>query len=49
MKIRVSATIDKEKIKILKNLVKTGKYRNVSHVIETAVERLYISEEEDKK
>lgn len=48
MKARVSATIDKEKVKILKDLAKTGKYRNVSHVIETAIELLKKSEEEKK-
>ena len=40
MKERVSATIDKETIKIINDLLKKGKYRNKSHVIEDAIKLL---------
>jgi Arc/MetJ-type ribon-helix-helix transcriptional regulator len=50
MKERISATVDKETIKILKELVEQKKYRNYSHAIESAIQLLKkISEEEDKK
>ena len=46
MKKTVSATIDQELIKwINKKLSKEKKYRNKSHIIETALERL---KEEEK-
>ena len=37
MKKRVSATIDKETIKIIEELLKEGIYRNKSHIIEEAI------------
>ena len=37
MKVRISATVDKEVIAIIKSLLKNRKYRNKSHVIETAI------------
>lgn len=40
MKTRVSATIDPETEKKIGNLIKTGKYRNKSHVIEDAIKLL---------
>ena len=40
MKTRISATIDKETDKILDELLKQGKYRNKSHVIESAIKLL---------
>ena len=40
MKVRVSATIDKETEKIIEVLVQEGKFRNKSHVIEDAVKLL---------
>lgn len=50
MKHRISATVDKDKVEFLKDLVKKNKYRNASHAIETALELLKkFSEEEDKK
>lgn len=50
MKKRISATVDKETIEILKDLVKRRKYRNASHAIETAIGLLKkISDKEDKK
>jgi len=40
MKVRISATIDKESLKLLEDLLKKKKYRNKSHVIESAIEEL---------
>lgn len=37
MKTRVSATIDPETGKIIEKLMKAGKYRNISHLIEDAI------------
>ena len=37
MKIRISATIDKETKKIIDEKLKEGNYRNKSHVIEEAI------------
>ena len=37
MKNRISATIDKETLQIIDKEMKTGKYRNKSHVIEEAI------------
>lgn len=48
MKKRISATVDEDAIKILESLVRTGKYRNMSHAIETAI-RLLKKKEDDEK
>jgi Arc/MetJ-type ribon-helix-helix transcriptional regulator len=40
MKKRVSATVDEETIKIINEILKTGIYRNKSHVIEDAIKLL---------
>lgn len=40
MKKRVSATIDESTEKIIEELLKKGKYRNKSHVIEDAIKLL---------
>ena len=40
MKERASFTFDKETLKILDELVKSGKYRNRSHAVEEAVKLL---------
>lgn len=45
MKERVSATIDKETKKIIDKIMKSGKYRNISHVIEAAIKKM---EDEDE-
>ncbi len=37
MKKRISATIEEDTDKILDSLLKTGDYRNKSHVIEKAI------------
>lgn len=46
MKERISATVERETINIIEGLLKKGKYRNKSHVIETAIELL---NKEEKK
>jgi len=40
MKIRISATIDKETEKILKSLLEKSMFRNKSHIIEEAIKLL---------
>lgn len=45
MKSRISATVDKEVIKLIKSLLKNKKYRNKSHIIEAA---LYLLKEKEK-
>ena len=45
MKERISATVEKETIDIIENLLKKGKYRNKSHAIEKAIELLNKEEE----
>ena len=37
MKIRISATIEEKTDKILDKILKEGKYRNKSHIIEEAI------------
>jgi len=46
MKERISATVEKETVKIIEKLLSEGKYRNKSHVIETAIELLQGKDEE---
>jgi len=48
MKARISATIEKETEKILDELLKDGKYRNKSHIIEKALELLKEEEKNGK-
>lgn len=40
MKVRISATIDEENLRIIKKILKKGKYRNKSHLIEEAIKLL---------
>jgi threonyl-tRNA synthetase len=40
MKERISATVDEGTIKTIDEILKNGKYRNKSHVIETAIKLL---------
>lgn len=40
MKERISATIDKDTSKIIEEILKKGRYRNKSHVIEDAIKLL---------
>ncbi len=49
MKERISATIDKETLKLLDRLLESGKYRNKSHVIEKAIELLEKEEKNAQK
>ena len=46
---RVSATIDQETLNIIELLVKTGGFRNKSHVIEKAIELLGEKEKNENK
>jgi Arc/MetJ-type ribon-helix-helix transcriptional regulator len=48
MKIRVSATIDEKTDKFLDAILKNGKYRNKSHIIEKAIQVLMEQEEKEK-
>jgi Arc/MetJ-type ribon-helix-helix transcriptional regulator len=48
MKVRISATIDEKTEKILDLLLKEGKYRNKSHIIEDAINLLKKEVENDK-
>ncbi len=47
MKERISATVDKETIKLIALLLENGKFRNKSHVIEKAIELLNKEEEKN--
>jgi len=49
MKERISATIEKESVKIIERILESGKYRNKSHVIERAIELLKEKEDENEK
>ena len=49
MKKRISATIEEKTDKILDLLLKNGKYRNKSHIIEKAIELLKEVDENEKK
>lgn len=40
MKERVSATVDKTTSKFIEDILKKGKYRNKSHIIEEAIKLL---------
>lgn len=46
MKARISATVDKEVIEIIKSLLKDKKFRNKSHIIEAAI---YLLKEKEKE
>ena len=39
-KIRISATVEKETKNLLKVIMKRGHYRNISHIIETAIKNM---------
>jgi len=41
MKERISATVEEKTNKMVNSLIKDGKYRNKSHVIEKAIEKLF--------
>jgi len=46
MKERISATVDDETIKTISKILKGGKYRNGSHIIESAIKLLAKKENE---
>lgn len=46
MKERISATVEKDTLKLIEKLLESGKYRNKSHVIEKAIEILEEKEHE---
>ena len=48
MKERISATIDEETKIRLENLLKKKKYRNLSHIIEDAINLICEKEKHDK-
>lgn len=48
MKERVSATVDKATSKSIEDILKKGKYRNKSHVIEEAIKLLKERNENEK-
>jgi len=48
MKERVSATIDGKTKSLIEIILKKRKYRNISHIIERAVEVLYEMEKNEK-
>ena len=47
MKERVSATVDKATSKSIEEILKKGKYRNKSHVIEEAIKLLKGKDEKE--
>ena len=49
MKERISATVEKETVKLIEKLLESGKYRNKSHVMEKAIELLKEKEDENDK
>ena len=49
MKERASFTFDKETIRIIENILKTGKYRNRSHIVEDSIKVLGEEILKDKK
>ncbi len=49
MKNRISATVDERTMKILNSLMKNRKYRNKSHVIEDAIEKLWRRENDKNR
>jgi Arc/MetJ-type ribon-helix-helix transcriptional regulator len=44
VKKRISATVEKETLEIIKEILKKRKYRNKSHVIEEAINVLWEKE-----
>ena len=47
MKERISATVESETLKSIEEILKKGKYRNKSHVIESAIKNLKEAEDEE--
>lgn len=42
---RISATIDERTEKLIEKILKEGKYRNKSHIIEEAIKKLELANE----
>ena len=40
MKQKITVTIDEEKINLLESLLKEGKFRNKSHILEYSLDKL---------
>ena len=40
MKTKISVSIDEKKIKLVEELLRNGKFRNKSHVLEYSLDRL---------
>lgn len=49
MKERISASVEKETVDKINTILKNGKFRNKSHVIEAAIELLEKSEKSNEK
>lgn len=49
MKERMSITVDPETVKKVDKIMKTGRYRNVSHLVEDAIRSLSKLEEKNGK
>lgn len=49
VKLRISATIDKETDEILEKILRQHKYRNKSHIIEEAIKLLKETDDSNKK
>lgn len=45
VKERISATVEKETVERIERILKKGKYRNKSHVIEKAIELFEVQDE----
>ena len=48
MKERISATVEKETKNLIKIILKKGKYRNISHLIETAIKKIAKEEKNER-
>ncbi len=44
MKERISVTLDESTVRNLKKLLSSKKYRNVSHAVETAIDKFIVGE-----
>ena len=49
MKVRISATVEDKNKKYIDSLLKNSKYRNKSHIIDTAIEFLREKEEAENE
>ena len=48
MKKKLSISIEEDKIKLLERLVKDGRFRNKSHLIEYSIDKFLRGKENDK-